>query len=663
MKKFLCLFILGGFLMLSCSDDNSSVNSVVKNIKGFVQKGPFVNGTSISLFALNSSYQQTGTVFNSQIETISGSFELKNVTLTSDYVEISANGYYFNEVSGGISDGQLNLYAISDLKDKSSVNVNVLTHLEKKRTEYLISQGKSFKESKSQAQVEILSVFGFINTQMQDSESLNISIDNKENAMLLAISIILQGNRSVGQLTELLANISNDIRLDGKLDDKEIIKSLVKSTAQISLSKTRTNLLNRYNEIGSAVSIPDFEKYVLEFLNFAKEPIPVVETLNIIRIFSNSAIIEGNVTNGNGFEVTSRGLCWSTSPDPTTFNNFTSEGTGLGKFTSTINNLTAGSRYFVRAYATNSAGTSYGNAVIVYFPKIDYKNSKIWSNYDTEDIYLTDSGNNLFKSSDNSKTWEFVSTMTFRNAFQLEIFDNIMYAGDHSNIYKSTDGGKNWVTLKRIDESSSYLAYAVDRVSNDIYAATAFALFRFNGENWSRIKTTETNNQSQCIAVDKTGNVYYSTYLFTIHRSNNKGVDWVSNDYTKAGQGWSTTGNMYVTDDNVLLMNRWWDGIYWLSNIDCLPLNNGLPVSGTSEVVAKGSNYYTIVTSQAELLGVYGSTSKGLIWSNYNYNLSKYDLIKLNKITINKSGSVFISIQDKGIYKLNNNLKQWESLE
>jgi hypothetical protein len=323
--------------------------------------------------------------------------------------------------------------------------------------------------------------------------------------------------------------------------------------------------------------------------------------------------------------------------------------------------------YYVRAYATNSSGTSYGNNLRVYFPTIDYKNSKILSNFNTENIYLTDSSNNLFKSSDDSKTWEYLTSMNFKNIFQLEIIDNIMYACDRYNIYKSNDGGKSWGSIKRIDDNDSYVAYAVDKTSNYIYAATNFALYRFNGENWSRIKTTEQNNSSICLAVDNDGYVYYSTYLFTIYKSKNKGVDWISNKYNEANQGWSTTGKMYVTEDNILLMNRWWDGIYWLSDINCLPLNNGITGSadapiGTSDVVAKDADYYTIARNQAGNLGIYGSVNKGLQWSNYNYNLTKYDFIKITDIAINKSGIVFISIQDKGIYKLNKSLKQWELL-
>jgi hypothetical protein len=59
--------------------------------------------------------------------------------------------------------------------------------------------------------------------------------------------------------------------------------------------------------------------------------------------------------------VSARGVVYGTSPNPTLFNNFTTNGTGTGVFTDTLTGLTVLTTYYVRAYATNSVGTSYGN--------------------------------------------------------------------------------------------------------------------------------------------------------------------------------------------------------------------------------------------------------------------------------------------------------------
>jgi pectin methylesterase-like acyl-CoA thioesterase len=69
----------------------------------------------------------------------------------------------------------------------------------------------------------------------------------------------------------------------------------------------------------------------------------------------------GTITSDGGANVTARGVCWSTSPNPTIAANKTSDGAGSGTFVSSITNLTVNTKYYVRAYATNSTGTAYGN--------------------------------------------------------------------------------------------------------------------------------------------------------------------------------------------------------------------------------------------------------------------------------------------------------------
>jgi len=72
----------------------------------------------------------------------------------------------------------------------------------------------------------------------------------------------------------------------------------------------------------------------------------------------------GNVTNDGGAAITARGVCWNTSPNPTVANSKTTDGTGTGTFESSITGLLANTTYHVRAYATNSVGTSYGSDLV-----------------------------------------------------------------------------------------------------------------------------------------------------------------------------------------------------------------------------------------------------------------------------------------------------------
>ncbi|MFH1159429.1 MAG: hypothetical protein V1733_00575 [bacterium] len=89
--------------------------------------------------------------------------------------------------------------------------------------------------------------------------------------------------------------------------------------------------------------------------------LPTVFTTAVTNITQHTATSGGHVTSDGGSSVTARGVCWSTSPNPTTANNHTLDGSGTGVFVSNLTGLTPNTLYYVRAYATNSVGTAYGN--------------------------------------------------------------------------------------------------------------------------------------------------------------------------------------------------------------------------------------------------------------------------------------------------------------
>ncbi|MHC1704057.1 MAG: DNA/RNA non-specific endonuclease [Tenuifilaceae bacterium] len=91
---------------------------------------------------------------------------------------------------------------------------------------------------------------------------------------------------------------------------------------------------------------------------------PTLTTVSVTSITNNNAVSGGNVTSNGGATIILRGICWSTTPNPTIANSKTNDGTGTGSYTSYISGLTESTLYYIRAYATNSAGTAYGNEII-----------------------------------------------------------------------------------------------------------------------------------------------------------------------------------------------------------------------------------------------------------------------------------------------------------
>ena len=268
--KHTLLILLGFGMFFSCQKDIDTDLEVPEKLviskavfSGYAQKGPFINGSSVTILELDENLDQTGKTYFTTISDNQGSFEKKNIELISNYASLKADGYYFNEVSGKTSTGQITLYALVDVEDVNSANVNVLTHLERARVEYLVQEESlGFAEAKKQAQKEVMDIFGFSIKEPSTFELLDLTND----AALLAISCILQGLLSTSEMAEFMANIITDIRTDGVLDNPDLKTKLIDNAILAPLSSVRDNMTVKYAELGMDVVIPDFENYVTAFI-------------------------------------------------------------------------------------------------------------------------------------------------------------------------------------------------------------------------------------------------------------------------------------------------------------------------------------------------------------------------------------------------------------
>ena len=127
---------------------------------------------------------------------------------------------------------------------------------------------------------------------------------------------------------------------------------------------------------------------VLILSNSCKKEVKLfaITTSTVNNISYNTAGCGGNITSDGGSSVTVRGVCWSVSHNPTVADNLTTDGTGSGSFNSNLSGLTAKTTYFVRAYATNGSGTTYGNEIS--FTTIPFPNCGTVTDYDGN-IYHT----------------------------------------------------------------------------------------------------------------------------------------------------------------------------------------------------------------------------------------------------------------------------------
>lgn len=104
---------------------------------------------------------------------------------------------------------------------------------------------------------------------------------------------------------------------------------------------------------------------IFSFTTTDKQDKPTVETVGVDNITMNSATVEGNVTNDGGSAVTERGICYSIYDNPSLSDSIRRAGTGIGRYTCEMTNLKKATTYYVRAYAINSEGTSFGDVITI----------------------------------------------------------------------------------------------------------------------------------------------------------------------------------------------------------------------------------------------------------------------------------------------------------
>ena len=379
MKK---LILLSALLIFACSNDAEQQNPdpvqiTIDQLDGYVQKGPYIGGTQIQVSPLNSDLTQTGTNYNAQIENDQGFFSIENIVVNSNYVLFSGIGYYFNEITGGLSASTLSLQTLSNIENRNSLNINVLTHLERKRVEYLHTEnGLSFGEAKTQAINEIFDIFCMSDVSSIESENLNILESGENNAKLLAISIILQGNLSVGDLSELLFDISSDIETDGVLNDVPTINYLRDIAAGISnvpgLETIRSNIESRmeFLEI-TDYTVPDFENFIVNFLECNSGTPEILNYVEVSDVTSTSAnFFTGALANSAETTITleyglteNYGSSVEASESPI-------NGVNLVDINFEITDLSTteiGNQYFFRVKAENSNGVVYSDFQIDSF--------------------------------------------------------------------------------------------------------------------------------------------------------------------------------------------------------------------------------------------------------------------------------------------------------
>lgn len=261
-------------LMAACSssDDKSVAGGTTEdagiiadlNVAGVAQKGPFVEGSAVTMQGIDcKTLKFTDEVFEGKVKNDKGDFTVDSVILSASTCALfEVTGEYRSEITGKKSAGEMTLHALTDLKDRKNVNINLLTELEYGRLMYLATEkNMTFAEAKAQAEKEVLAAFG-IAGDFDNSEDLNIFGPGDGNAALLAVSVMMLAGTDNAGFTKRMEKFADSFAETGEWKDSDTKKAIsewaVEATANGGLDSIRRNIMAW--DVGDTV--PAFEKFI-----------------------------------------------------------------------------------------------------------------------------------------------------------------------------------------------------------------------------------------------------------------------------------------------------------------------------------------------------------------------------------------------------------------
>lgn len=269
MKKFI-LTALSIFALVSCygnlntdngEDGNNPSNPIIGMVSGVAQKGQLAKGSQVTAFALDENLIATGESFPANISDALGSFSVSGKT-TAPYLELRAEGYYFNEVSGSVTDAPIYLEAIVP-SSETDANLNLFTTLTKGRIKTIIASGKKYDDAKKQAQEELAKALA-LSINGTDFEDLDITKNSDNNALLLYVACMIQNNRAISGITTAIQSAAAEFEKAGTLSSANV-ERLLQPSSQLDVPMIISNLQAFYSENNNITAqIPPFWKYAGE---------------------------------------------------------------------------------------------------------------------------------------------------------------------------------------------------------------------------------------------------------------------------------------------------------------------------------------------------------------------------------------------------------------
>lgn len=262
MKKTL-FFLACLATLIACSKDGGNEEKLQEHktgyISGFAQKGYLVEGSQITAFAFNNEVEPTGESFPANIKGCLGGFSIMTGKTDAAYFELRAEGYYFDEVTGCITNSPIYLEAFAKSTD-TNVNLNIFTTIIKGRIKKLILSGKNYDEAKTQAQVEFYKTVNLAGADI-DFTQLDLTGGSDADAMLLLTTCAIQHGRTASELMRILQKTASEFEDNGTISE-DTSKELFQPGQELDFRIVFKNLWNYYDQNGlSKETLPSYWKY------------------------------------------------------------------------------------------------------------------------------------------------------------------------------------------------------------------------------------------------------------------------------------------------------------------------------------------------------------------------------------------------------------------
>ena len=316
-----CNFLLISlFALFATACEHANTDGKEFEVSGAVQKGPFIVGTPVFVNRLDNKGVASENTVISEIEDSIGTFSFR--VSEEGPVQIVANGYFFNELTGQISSGTLVLKAIynASAENDQKAYVNILTHLINDRVLKLIETGDiQLSDAIETAQLELI---GELNPvlpieNISNFNGLSVYNDNAkselENAYLLALSTAFykyaelkalnQDTSADAQLSLILNVVSDDFAEDGIIQTPNFINDLTNSLRMLNPVQIAENLKSRsLIDYSEPASVPDISRFFglcagdLECDWSSRAPMPVPTRGHASAVYQGSILVFGGTS-------------------------------------------------------------------------------------------------------------------------------------------------------------------------------------------------------------------------------------------------------------------------------------------------------------------------------------------------------------------------------